>query len=279
MDNNAVDMTKLIRLSKKIILLVLMIAVPINSFAAVSVSDGSAFVSKSEFSSTINNLSNRVSTIENTLDAKIDSLVSSYLSRNGIWNGEKQTSTREYILDMCGRNINGATFTYNSSLPNMTNAGIETVIVDRDYTLINSCSKTGLMLAVVEVFNEGRRYASTQSDKRAVMYITAADYGNNTVITSTNEFSFNIGSVQKANVDAVSWTVEPVNNAIGVVWHINPGVFNLYFFVSKLDKVNFKYKLGLIPMSASAYQNLSGKTFNLVGYPGVKIIFKEFSIY
>ena len=69
----------------------LIIIFPIQSFAAVSVSDGSAFVSKSEFTSTINNISNRMSIMENTLDAKIDSLVSSYLSRNGIWNGDKQT--------------------------------------------------------------------------------------------------------------------------------------------------------------------------------------------
>ena len=62
----------------------------INSFAAISVSDGSAFVTKAEFAADLNNLSNRMSTLENSLDAKIDSLVSSYLSRNGIWNGEKQ---------------------------------------------------------------------------------------------------------------------------------------------------------------------------------------------
>ena len=63
----------------------------INSFAAISVSDGSAFVTKAEFAADLNNLSNRMSSLENSLDAKIDSLVSSYLSRNGIWNGEKQT--------------------------------------------------------------------------------------------------------------------------------------------------------------------------------------------
>ena len=62
----------------------------INSVAAISVSDGSAFVTKAEFAADLNNLSNRMSTLENSLDAKIDSLVSSYLSRNGIWNGEKQ---------------------------------------------------------------------------------------------------------------------------------------------------------------------------------------------
>ena len=61
----------------------------INSVAAISVSDGSAFVTKAEFAADLNNLSNRMSTLENSLDAKIDSLVSSYLSRNGIWNGEK----------------------------------------------------------------------------------------------------------------------------------------------------------------------------------------------
>ena len=63
----------------------------INSLAAISVSDGSAFVTKAEFAADLNNLSNRMSSLENSLDAKIDSLVSSYLSRNGIWNGEKQT--------------------------------------------------------------------------------------------------------------------------------------------------------------------------------------------
>ncbi len=63
----------------------------INSIAAISVSDGSAFVTKAEFAADLNNLSNRMSSLENSLDAKIDSLVSSYLSRNGIWNGEKQT--------------------------------------------------------------------------------------------------------------------------------------------------------------------------------------------
>ena len=69
----------------------------INSVAAISVSDGSAFVTKAEFAADLNNLSNRMSTLENSLDAKIDSLVSSYLSRNGIWNGEKQTKLVDRI--------------------------------------------------------------------------------------------------------------------------------------------------------------------------------------
>lgn len=57
--------------------------------AAISVSDGSAFVTKAEFAADLNNLSSRMASLENNLDSKIDSLVSTYLSKNGIWNASK----------------------------------------------------------------------------------------------------------------------------------------------------------------------------------------------
>ena len=76
---------------KKIITLCIIIFTTIPSFARVSVSDGSAFITKNEFSNSLNNLSSRIEIMENSLDAKIDSMVSTYLSRNGIWAGEKQT--------------------------------------------------------------------------------------------------------------------------------------------------------------------------------------------
>ena len=91
----------------------------INSVAAISVSDGSAFVTKAEFAADLNNLSNRMSTLENSLDAKIDSLVSSYLSRNGIWNGEKQ----ELI---------------NNSFPKKNQLSSDNIIVNQYGSLINS---------------------------------------------------------------------------------------------------------------------------------------------
>ena len=79
------------KMFKTTTLLFVIFVMVFNSFAAISVSDGSAFVTKAEFSADLNNLSNRMSALENSIDAKIDSLVSSYLSRNGIWNGERQT--------------------------------------------------------------------------------------------------------------------------------------------------------------------------------------------
>ena len=75
---------------KKIVLIIIILSITMPSHSAVSVNDGSAFVTKAEFAANTNGLKERMSFVENSLDAKIDSLVSSYLSRNGIWNGESQ---------------------------------------------------------------------------------------------------------------------------------------------------------------------------------------------
>ena len=73
-----------------ILTLCLGITLPANA-GSVSVSDGSAFITKSELAYQMNTLSSRMTQLENSLDSKIDTLVSSYLTRNGIWNGVKQT--------------------------------------------------------------------------------------------------------------------------------------------------------------------------------------------
>ena len=78
------------KIFKTIFIMSLCVGISLPTNAAVSVSDGSAFVTKAEFAADLNNLSNRMAQLENSLDAKIDSLVSSYLTRNGIWNGAKQ---------------------------------------------------------------------------------------------------------------------------------------------------------------------------------------------
>ena len=67
------------------------VSFPTNA-SAVSVSDGAAFITKSEVASQLNNLSTRMAQLENSLDSHIDQLVSSYLTRNGIWSGDKQTT-------------------------------------------------------------------------------------------------------------------------------------------------------------------------------------------
>ena len=80
------------RVFKTMFIMTLCLGITITSNAAgVQVSDGSAFITKSELSYQLNNLSSRMTQLENSLDSKIDTLVSSYLTRNGIWNGIKQT--------------------------------------------------------------------------------------------------------------------------------------------------------------------------------------------
>lgn len=74
---------------KTIFIISLCLSSTFTTVAAISISDGSAYVTKAEFSADLNNLSNRMSQLENSLDSKIDSLVSSYLSKNGIWNANK----------------------------------------------------------------------------------------------------------------------------------------------------------------------------------------------
>ena len=87
------------KIFKTIFIMSLCVGISLPTNAAVSVSDGSAFVTKAEFAADLNNLSNRMAQLENSLDAKIDSLVSSYLTRNGIWNGAKQTVDNTIIYD------------------------------------------------------------------------------------------------------------------------------------------------------------------------------------
>ena len=85
------------KIFKTILVLSICVGISLPTNAAVSVSDGSAFVTKAEFAADLNNLSNRMAQLENSLDAKIDSLVSSYLTRNGIWNGAKQQLSNSFF--------------------------------------------------------------------------------------------------------------------------------------------------------------------------------------
>ena len=229
-------MKYIVKISKKFILLILMIVLPINSFAAVSVSDGSAFVSKSEFSSTINNISNRMSTIENTLDAKIDSLVSSYLSRNGIWNGDKQTLN--------------STRTWNFSPPALEKASSVAYTYDGEVAntkIINNTTKSGLLVGFMYYKDGQTNYNSNSSRWGYRFYQT--DTGNwksdsGFVLTglfyegSILKYSYVIGSVVGAyNNDDLSLTLLPITLPSQEI------MIPFSFFVSKGSEIRFKIGL------------------------------------
>ena len=250
----------LLELSKKFLLLILMILLPINSFAAVSVSDGSAFVSKSEFSSTINNISNRMSLIENTLDAKIDSLVSSYLSRNGIWNGDKQTlaqtSKTFSLMNIIGNGSSttvtayyhkkgettfGTYTTVDVSSLNLTNGKISNI----GY-IINNVSKTGLMCLIGKYYSSGSptdfAFFRTQSNYDADASLVM---GFNYRIISSSNSATQTGGLASGEVDAATyqWGVNILQNPAvyykgnATYWHIPETRTISYFFINKGEKV------------------------------------------
>ena len=101
----------------------------------VQVSDGSAFITKSEMAYQLNNISERMAKLENSLDSRIDSLVSSYLTRNGIWSGSSQS--------ISSTATNGHSFTSGWGDGNL---GTNTAsVVHFDECIVDKVSKSGLV--------------------------------------------------------------------------------------------------------------------------------------
>ena len=137
------------KLFKNLLILGICLGISLPTNAAVSVSDGSAFVSKAEFSADLNNLSNRMAQLENALDAKIDSLVSSYLTRNGIWNGKNQDYTD------CAKNAkytNTGSLTRNFVTPNKTGLLFTYIISTYKHALQCFCAD-GAQMSITPVVN------------------------------------------------------------------------------------------------------------------------------
>jgi hypothetical protein len=130
--------------SKVIKMLIVLYIILYSSFevcASIMVSDGSAFVTKAEFSADLNNMSKRLTEVENGLEAKIDNLVSSYLSRNGIWNGVDQLDNVYKAKDIALQfNLQGRNTSANA-MTTMKNLKINDTLI-RENSKLN---KTGLL--------------------------------------------------------------------------------------------------------------------------------------
>ena len=133
------------------------ITLPANA-GNVNVSDGSAFITKSEMSYQLNNLSNRMSQLENSLDSRIDTLVSSYLTRNGIWNGTIQT-TNDYTIkykDIYSI-ISNAVVTIAGRVDSSASPSYDMFT----WNIIPKCSKSGLLVVSLQC-NHSWDYSMSQ---------------------------------------------------------------------------------------------------------------------
>ena len=284
-------------LFKTIFIFSLCIGISMQSMAAVSVSDGSAFVTKAEFSADLNNLSNRMAQLENNLDSKIDSLVSTYLKRNGIWNGKKQTILLYDIIDFWSNNAlttsAGAHWNWKSNVSTSTlTPGVEYKLRNQNFSFINNCDKSGMMVGKVDVitgYDMAKKMvpSSSGTDGRNFTYLIAGVANDNPAITSTSALTFiNDGKDVSRCIPVSLGQNRPIGNAIdqareSSLW-IMPAtqIYNPVFFVNKGDDIIVNYKLGFSPQTQNAQVGWQNRNSSPVGsYPGVAMIFGDFYIY
>ena len=242
----------------------------INSFAAISVSDGSAFVTKAEFAADLNNLSNRMSYLENSLDAKIDSLVSSYLSRNGIWNGEKQevNTPPTTQVGLKWKNTGGWGFVFNQTFSNPTGSGGKNVVMnnqnlwahksyvyepdktaDLDAIIVPTTSKSGLANLIVNFSNVSYTFGTYLTLPSSSVH---GDYWG-------SSFSQEYSVLTKGNL--VYYDVFNFNMPTHATYKLNyKSKINCYFFVEKGNDITLKIvptvDSGQAPIKRSVDQNM-----------------------
>ena len=218
------------RIFKTIFILTLCLGITLPANAGtVEVSDGSAFITKSELNYQLNNLSRRMSELENSLDSRIDKLVSSYLTRNGIWNGIRQTLNTSQ-LSVTGNNLVsalGQKGKYYSIPKNTTN----TSGFIGNYTLLNEANKTGM--ASVYIKCSGYAHATKYGQHN----------GYNNVGTGNIYVTFNVGSDVKftASIGRLdSSAYHPSGNGNGgdyLIYATTDLTTLAQFFVNKGDKL------------------------------------------
>ena len=72
--------SKFVKHGKRLVAIMLVLFMNINSYAAIGANDGSAFVTKAEFDALVNTFNEQMDSYENTLGTKIDGAISNYLN-------------------------------------------------------------------------------------------------------------------------------------------------------------------------------------------------------
>ena len=206
------------KIIKKLIILNICLGLTIPTNAAVSVSDGSAFVTKAEFSADLNNLSNRMAQLENSLDAKIDSLVSSYLTRNGIWNGAKQE------CNVCSKkDILPLTLSGTGSVDSNLFSG----------TYINSTNKAGML---VFSYSWRNRTGVNNNNTRWGYYGSSGNWASdNGFIVTYNFYESNVLKYSGVLLSAIGNNGVYLFASLASTWVTG----NVLFFVQKESQITF----------------------------------------
>ena len=287
------------RIFKTILVLSICVGISLPTNAAVSVSDGSAFVTKAEFAADLNNLSNRMAQLENSLDAKIDSLVSSYLTRNGIWNGARQdfvqnyywlavksgaSTTKQYTFTNGVRGYVGKTMNVTISknyVPKTPSSYAAGTYYRQDWVtginIIDYYNKTGLL--VLNTLN-GNPYTwsniSGLDNRNFGLFLQSGsrflaqsgiyfEYLNNGNLVATSAFC--VGGSDTMSNESCSY---------GLAYSIN----SYYFFVSKGESLTANIYWDYIGFGANAaFKTNTAFSYNVTGEWGPCVIFLDAYIY
>lgn len=234
----------IINILKKFFCLILIFFYTFSCYASLTASDGSAFITREEYESSVKDFDSRLTTFEAGLNTKIDSQVSSYLDRNGIWSGSKQDILIEY-MDV-------------PSPKSQISAGSSYVTTYSDYKLICKCSKSGMMSIKPHIFGNGfwgyiqKASAATKNlseDGLSVLLLFQVlneDPLPNKELaedpdTIKNVWALYLGGSQPYTYNGTTW---PGMYTLRFNWptEAEKETTTIYFFVTKDDRIYIKFK-------------------------------------
>lgn len=132
LNKKMVNNMKIKKYLKIINIVILCIAINIPANAAISISDGSAFTTKTEFLVDVNNLSSRIARLEIGIDGTLDDKVNSYIDQKGFWKPSNPVLKTAELTNIAPTNLNA-----NSTRGNVDIAEME---------IVESFDKTGMCL-------------------------------------------------------------------------------------------------------------------------------------
>ena len=253
------------KIFKTILVLSICVGISLPTNAAVSVSDGSAFVTKAEFAADLNNLSNRMAQLENSLDAKIDSLVSSYLTRNGIWNGAGQTMETSYYLFSPWKNATtGTTYKWTNGQNGYTGPTINNVTMhklnfktpssfssgtyykqvwENNKVVCSALNKTGLLTIVIQTgYNNQWRGVTGTGSRTFYIDMANEEYTRLMALTGVH-FDFKVGNSNnyqsKLDIPVLNGIIDTASVKTIAPYGVNLVDSTYFFFAEKGQELVF----------------------------------------
>ena len=241
----------------------LCIIICFNNYA-INASDDTAFITKEEFDRTMADFNARLTTFESGINSKIDSQVTSYLDRNGIWSAAKQevktTKTKVFGLRKISdtkytifgwyyipgkdlkkeiNNFNYATWNNHSYYFGVDDSGTY-------YDFVDSCTKSGLMCLVYS-----KKYGMYTGERDNPTFVQHNIYVNSYGRTSvTGDWpacalctNFMIYEQKNGSTEETAIFNDNVYNVYPVPGHVTTATYaneSKFFFVNKGSKLRIK---------------------------------------